>query len=128
MIDYPIGIKVYGRDGTFKRMFPHKANFYPSTPTALKDYDENYLLLNGFSFTGGMRDTSFVLISKQDGFIEEIYIPYKEHVSLIIMHGGGVGGIPESNHAVRNNNDFLLTDYSSTQFIVSHRSMNLFPC
>ena len=111
MIDYPIGIKVYGRDGTFKRMFPHKANFYPSTPTALFDYDEDYLLLNGFSFSGDMKDTSFVLISKQDGFIEEIYIPYQEHVSLIIMQEGG--GIPENNHAVRNNNDFLLTDYSS---------------
>ena len=112
MIDYPIGIKVYGRDGTFKRQFPFNRDLYPSHSTALYDYDEDYLLLNCFSFQGNMKDTSFIFISKQDGFIEGIFIPYEEYVSLLLVQNG-IGSGASGNHAVSNGKDYLLTEYSS---------------
>ena len=112
VFDYAAGIKVYGKDGTFKRQLPFDRYLYPSTSRAFYDYDEEHLLINCFSFKGGMKDSSFMLISKQDGATESIYIPYEEHVSLIITQGMA-GGSAQSNHAVRNGKDYLLTDYSS---------------
>ena len=60
-----------------------------------------------------MKDTSFMLVSKQDGFIDSISpIPFKESISIVISQGS-VGGFVEINAAIRNVHDFLLTDYSS---------------
>jgi len=108
MIDHPIGIKVYGRDGTFKRQLPFDRYLYPSSQTALYDYNANYLLINCFSFKEEMKDTSFFLISKQDGVMESIYIPCKERVDL------WADAVPPNAYfAVLNGHDYLLTDYSS---------------
>lgn len=112
ILDYPTGIKVYGKDGTFKRKIPCKEDFHPSGINSLYDYDEDHLLLNGYSFKGGMKDTSFILISKQDGFIEGIHIPYEKKVNLIFIKDGG-GTVAKTYFAVRNCKDYLLTDYSS---------------
>jgi hypothetical protein len=112
-------IKVYGRDGTFKRKFstglPYSSYIYK-----LYDFDEDNLLLYGFPSRlfvfdddgGQMKDTTFMLVSKQDGFTDVIPIPFEERIS-IVMSQGNVGGFVEVNPAIRNGNDFLLTDYSS---------------
>jgi len=114
IFDCPSGIKVYGKDGMFKRRIPcpFGSDYYPSSPYALYDYDEDYLLLNGYSFRGAMKDTSFILISKYDGSIERLFIPYEERVPLIYFQGM-VGTVPSTYFAVPNGRDLLLTDYSS---------------
>ena len=112
LFDLPAGIKVYGKDGTFKRKFALKANIYPSGLNSLYDYDDERLLFNCFSFSGDMKDTSFFLISKQDGFMKEIHIPYDEKVDLILTQGIA-GAVANGYFAVRNGKDYLLTEYSS---------------
>ena len=105
-------IYVYTRDGTFKRKFPLERfnNFHV---TDLYDFDKEHLLLNGFSLRkGSMRDTTFMLVSKQDGFTDVITIPVEEWISTIWVEEGG-GTVADIYYAVRNGNDFLLTDYSS---------------
>jgi hypothetical protein len=107
-------IKVYGKDGTFKRKFPaitipKSAFFY----TAMYNYDDNHLLINGFDIRkDGIKDSSFVLLSKQDGSADFINLPYEERINLYFSQGI-VGDFADTYFAVRNNNDFLLTDYSS---------------
>jgi hypothetical protein len=112
ILDYPVAIKVYGRDGTFKRELPFNGDLYPNGTNALYDYDEERLLFNVFSFGGHMQDTSFIFISKHDGSPEGLRIPYKERVDLIFVQGAGVT-IAEAYFAVRNGKDYLLTEYSS---------------
>ena len=105
-------IYVYTKDGTFIRKFPLERfnNFFVAD---LYDFDKEHLLLNGFSLRkGSMRDTTFMLVSKQDGFTDVITIPVEEWISTIWMEEGG-GTVADTYFAVRNGNDFLLTDYSS---------------
>jgi len=111
-------IKVYGKDGTFKRKFSFmETRFFIHK---LFDYDDEHLLLYGYPSqlfvsqnVSSLKDTSFLLVSKQDGFIDSIIpIPFEERISIVISQGS-VGGFAEVNAAIRNGNDFLLTDYSS---------------
>ena len=112
-------ISSYTRDGTFKLKFPTVDSEFPIIdhtffPMAMYDYDANHLLLNGFSLRkGSMRDTAFMLISKQGGFIDVITIPVAEWVSTLFSPGDGTGTVADAYYAVRNGNNFLLTDYSS---------------
>ena len=112
ILDWPQGIKVYARDGTFKRQLPFNRDLYPNTANALYDYDEDHLLLNCFSFQGNMKDTSFLLISKQDGVMDGIRIVYEKKTDLILTQGM-VAFAAKACFAVRNGRDYLLTDYSS---------------
>ena len=111
-------IKVYGRDGTFKRKFLYinEPSFFTHT---LFDYDEKYLLAYGYPARlfvshceGCMKDTSFMLVSKQDGFKDVISIPFEERISIVISQES-VGGFADVYPAIRNGYDFLLTDYSA---------------
>ena len=104
-------IYVYERDGTFKRKFPTvKPSFSLS---GLYDFDEEHLLITGSSFRKeDMLDDSFMLISKQDGFVDVIKIPIEERVSLRAEQGG-MEVYADTYFAVRNGQDFLLTEYSS---------------
>ena len=106
-------IYVYTRDGTFKRKFPIGSvnTFFIG---GLYDFDKEHLLIKVTSFIkGGMRDTSFMLVSKQNGFMDVITIPIEEWISTVWVEGGGGGTLSDIYFAVRNGNDFLLTDYSS---------------
>jgi hypothetical protein len=92
---------------------------------AMSNFDENYLLLSGVSVFGGMnenvglrndlqmKDTSFMFISKQDGLTDVIPISYEERIP--VMYGRDNVGMGPLNlcFAVRNGQDFLLTEYSS---------------
>lgn len=112
------GIKVYSKDGIFKRNLSFRKKSYPG-PEAMYDYDAENLLFNDV-YQGSINDypTAFILISKEDGHTtEEIKIPYEKKVDYLMMkdnEGVMVGGpIPEVCFAARNGADFLLTDYSS---------------
>jgi hypothetical protein len=112
LVDHP-SIKVYGRDGMFKRRLHYDGDLYQSGVNSLLDYDEDHLLFNCFSFRGNMKDSSFVLLSKQNGsIIDKICIPYEKRINFFIIRDGA-GIIADSYPAVRNGNDFLLTEYSS---------------
>ena len=114
-------IKVYGRDGTFKRKFTLMEDLrsFPFYTYRLFDYDEEHLLLYGFparlfvaQSDDSMKDTSFMLVSKQDGLKEVIPIPFESRISIVFQQGLA-GTFAEVSPAIRNGNDFLLTDYSS---------------
>jgi len=108
-------MKVYGKDGTFKRKFPFSYTFFPF---AMYDYNEGHLLLFGFPIKeGSMRDTSFMVVSKQDGFLDVIPIPFEKRVPVMIQipaEGVYIGVIADAYPAVRNGkDDFLLTEFST---------------
>lgn len=119
ILDYPIGIKVYGRDGTYKRKLEFRERSYIGGPEALYDYDENNLIYyDGFQGSINNYPTAFVMISKKDGRIsKEIQIPYEKKISLMFTRksDGNVvmGTMPKVFFAVRDDNDFLLTEYST---------------
>lgn len=115
ILDSPAGIKVYGRDGTFKRQLPFDPYLCPNWGIPpIFDYDENHLLLSVLSFKkGAMKDTSFILVSKQDGLMEGIHIPYEKKVDVFFTQGIAPATPPNVCWAARNGNDFLLTEYSS---------------
>src|SRR5690606_32935618 len=119
ILDYPRGIKVYNRDGTFKRELKFRQGSYIGGPEAFYDYDENNLMYyDGFQGTYNDYPTAFVLASKQDGHItKEINIPYEKKISLMFTRksdGNAImGAMPKVFFAVRNEKDFLLTEYST---------------
>jgi hypothetical protein len=112
-------IKVYGKDGTFKRKFPFVKNLY--YPYKLFDYDEDNLLFYGFPSrifvypeekNNSLKDTSFMLVSKYDGFDEVLPIPFEERIPIVFSQNSA-GTLAVVYPVVRNGNDFMLTDYSS---------------
>lgn len=114
-LDVPAGIKVYGRDGTFKGQLPFDPYLCPNWGVPpIFDYDEDHLLLSVLSFKkGGMKDTSFILVSKQDGLVEGIRIPYEKKVDVFFTQGIVPATPPNVCWAARSGNDFLLTEYAS---------------
>lgn len=115
ILDYPAGIKVYSKDGTYKRKLTFREKSYPGGQHALYDFDANNLLFND-AFQGSSINnypTAFILMSKEDGHTtEEMEIPYEKKVNYIMLQGA-LGVMPGTYHAVRNGRDYLLTDYSS---------------
>ncbi|MDR1345059.1 MAG: 6-bladed beta-propeller [Tannerellaceae bacterium] len=111
-------MKVYGRDGTFKReLTSFREKSYPSDMEALYDFDAENLLFSD-AFHGSINDypTQLILISKEDGHTtEDIMIPRKEKVNLWLSpdNGAPMGVPPGQYFAVRNGEEFLLTDYSA---------------
>jgi len=121
-------IPVYTRDGIFKRKFSQVSNTFSTT--AMYDYDDDHLLIHGHSLReGSMRDSAFMLVSKQDGSIADVVqIPVEERFKPAFWQGI-VGGltIVYSYYAVRNGRDFLLTDYSSDTVYRFTPERNLIP-
>lgn len=80
ILDYPAGIKVYGRDGTYKRKLSFRERSYVVGPEAFYNYDkENLLYYDGFHGSINDYPKAFVLVSKQDGHTtKEIEIPYEK--------------------------------------------------
>ncbi len=119
ILDYPAGIKVYGRDGSYKRKLQFRERSYIGSPEAFYDYDtENLLYYDGFQGSINDYSTAFVMVSKKDGSItKEIPIPYKKKINLMFTQKSDenaiIGTMPNVYFAVRNGKDFLLTDYSS---------------
>ena len=114
------GIYVYTMDGTFKRKFAIGELPFSFFVIAMYDFDEDHLLINGYPLGEKNRhmmpDTSFMLVSKQDGFVDVITIPVEERINTVFWsgeEGSGLGTVAETYYAIRNGNDFLLTDYSS---------------
>jgi len=119
ILDYPVGIKVYGKNGTYKRKLSFRERSYIGAPEAFYNYDANNLMYYD-GFQGSINDypTAFVLVSKLDGRVtKEIEIPYEKKVSLMFTNKLDgevmVGRMPNVHFAVRNGGDFLLTEYSA---------------
>lgn len=133
ILNYPSGINVYGRDGTYKRKLKFRERSYLGGPEAFYDYDsDNLLFYDGFQ--GDINDypTAFVLLSKKDGSItKEIPIEYEKKVSLMFTQktdgNALVGSMPDVYFAVHNGNDFLLTDYSTDTVYRFTQNQELIP-
>ena len=133
ILNYPSGINVYGRNGTYKRKLKFRERSYLGGPEAFYDYDsDNLLFYDGFQ--GDINDypTAFVLLSKKDGSItKEIPIAYEKKVSLMFTQktdgNALVGSMPDVYFAVLNGNDFLLTDYSTDTVYRFTQNQELIP-
>lgn len=72
-------VLVYDWTGNFKRSFNQKENCYYDQ---IENFDGDHLICHDGSFSlsnPGKRRNSFMLVSKQDGNITEISIPYKDN-------------------------------------------------
>lgn len=98
---YSRKIVVYDLLGNFKRSIRHKENgFYE----LVGNFDRDYLICHinpPFEEKPDIKDKLFVLVSKQDGSIKDIPIPYKEFKSTMILKRDNEGNIT-NNWGIRN--------------------------
>lgn len=117
-------IQVYDMDGNYKRSIPYRKG---ALVTVLRDYDENNFLSQNIYATGneGTGET-FMLISKSDGTMKDIKVPYQKRLSMAIVHtnadGSMQGAMPENANFIDCfQNNWILTE-PSADTIYSHPS------
>ena len=115
-------IQVYDMTGNYKRSIPYKKG---ALVTVLRDYDENNFLSQNIYATGneGTGET-FMLISKSDGAIKDIKVPYQKRLSMAIVRtnadGSMQGAMPENANFIDCfQNNWILTE-PSADTIYSH--------
>lgn len=82
-------VLVYDWMGNFKRSFNQKENCYYDQ---IESFDREHLICHDGSFSlsnPGKKRNSFMLVSKQDGRIKEISIPYKERKVTVMVQKTG---------------------------------------
>ncbi|MDR1162057.1 MAG: 6-bladed beta-propeller [Tannerellaceae bacterium] len=105
------GIKVYSREGMFKREIPVKEGVVIA---AMCDYDDDYLVC--YDDNGSNAD-SFFLLSKKDGHVIGIPIHFTKKISMMLfdMRSGGamLTGMLDRCFVIKNGAGYLLNEYSS---------------
>ena len=82
---YPGKVLVYDLFGDFKRSFKQRKDFFYDQ---IGNFDRNHLICHDGYVEYEKKDTKrnfFLIVSKQDGSIKEISIPYKEKKSPLIV-------------------------------------------
>lgn len=100
-------ILVYDLDGNFKRSLKPKEDMAYFN---FENFDKDNLLCHNklIQNNGYMRNESFMLVSKQDGKIQPLEIPFKERISTLVMAINPDTGIP---HGAEPNSDFPFIPY-----------------
>jgi hypothetical protein len=105
------GIKVYSREGTFKRDIPVKEGVVIA---AMCDYDDDYLLCYN---DNASNSDSFFLLSKKDGHVIDIPIPFTKKIGMMLFvmrsDGVGIGNMLDRCFVIKNGAGYLLNEYSS---------------
>jgi hypothetical protein len=121
------GIKVYSREGMFKRDIPVKEGIVLG---AMCDYDDDYLLCYNDKASNS---DSFFLLSKKDGHVIDIPIYFTEKISMmvVLMRSDGVpiATMLDRCFVIKNGADYLLNEYSSDtifRFTPEHELIPLF--
>lgn len=82
-------VLVYDFEGNFKRSFNQKENCYYDQ---IEDFDREHLICHDGSFSlsnPGKKRNSFMLVSKRDGSVKEISIPYQERKLTVMVQKTG---------------------------------------
>lgn len=86
-------ILVYDLSGNFKRSFNHKENaFY----NQMEEFDQGHLICHDGSFSlvkPEEKKNCFMIVSKEDGSIKEISIPYKEKKLTVLAKKTDTGNM-----------------------------------
>ena len=119
---------VYSLDGEFKRSFKNKEG---AVVTNIYDYDQGHFLCED-TYTPGLTTSkhTFFTLSKQDGSIEEIEIPYEERISTYItqnVDGMVYSATPSNWHAICHEGGWLLMEPSSDTIYTLQADLTLQP-
>ena len=76
-------IQIYDLDGNYKRSIPYKKGAFVSN---IFNYDKNYLLCQDtYAPANESSVNTFFLLSKQDGSMKDIEIPFEKKISTVIV-------------------------------------------
>lgn len=121
-------IQVYDLHGNFKKSIPYKKGAFVSN---LYNYDKDHLLCQDVyapENTGSVN--SFFLISKQDGSMKDIEIPFEKKISTIIMKKVGnevYGNGPKNSFIASFQNNWILTEPSADTVYMNQPDKSLQP-
>jgi hypothetical protein len=121
-------IQVYDLLGNFKRSIPYKKGAFVSN---IYNYDKDYLLCQDTyapDNTGSVN--TFFLISKQDGGMKDIEIPFEKKISTVIVEKVGdmvYGNGPRNSLIVPFQNNWIVTEPSSDTVYMNQPDNSLRP-
>lgn len=121
-------IQVYDLDGNYKKTIPYRQG---SIIANIYDYNEHYFLSQDVYMPGNeSSENTFFLLSKQDGSMKEIEIPYEKRISTEItkqvgdmIHGDG----PRNCLIVPFQSNWILTEPSADTVYMSLPDNSLHP-
>ncbi len=121
-------IQVYDMDGNFKRTLQYRKGAFVSN---IYNYDKDHLLCQD-TYAPENTDSkhSFFLLSKQDGTIENIQIPYEEKISTVIVKKVGdmvYGNAPRNSLITPVQDKWILTEPSTDTIYMSGSHGDLHP-
>lgn len=121
-------IQVYDLYGNFKRSISYKKGAFVSN---IYNYDKDYLLCQDtYAPENTSSVNSFFLISKQDGSMKDIEIPFQKKISTVIVKQVGdmvYGDGPRNSLIVPFQNDWILTEPSTDTMYLNQPDKNLHP-
>lgn len=121
-------IQVYDLDGNYKRSISYKKGAFVSN---IFNYDKNYLLCQDtYAPANESSVNTFFLISKQDGSMKEIEIPFEKKISTVIVKQVGdqvFGDGPRNSLIVPFQNNWILTEPSTDTVYMSLPDNSLQP-
>ena len=121
-------IQVYDLDGNYKRSIPYKKGAFVSN---IFNYDKNYLLCQDtYAPANESSVNTFFLLSKQDGSMKDIEIPFEKKISTVIVKQVGdqvFGDGPRNSLIVPFQNNWILTEPSTDTVYMSLPDNSLQP-
>lgn len=121
-------IQVYDLDGNYKRSISYKKGAFVSN---IFNYDKNYLLCQDtYAPANESSVNTFFLISKQDGSMKDIEIPFEKKISTVIVKQVGdqvFGDGPRNSLIVPFQNNWILTEPSTDTVYMSLPDKSLQP-
>jgi 6-bladed beta-propeller len=121
-------IQVYDLDGNYKRSISYKKGAFVSN---IFNYDKNYLLCQDtYAPANEGSVNTFFLMSKQDGNMKDIKIPFEKKISTVIVKQIGdqvFGDGPRNSLIVPFQNNWILTEPSADTVYMSRLDNSLQP-
>lgn len=121
-------IQVYDLEGNFKRSISYKKGAFVSN---IYNYDKNHLLCQDtYAPENTSSVNSFFLISKQDGSMKDIEIPFEKKISTVIVERIGdevFGDGPRNSLIAPFENSWILTEPSADTVYMNRPDNGLQP-
>lgn len=117
-------IAVYTSDGDFKRTLSIPDHLFFME---IRNYDQDYLLCYN---NRDVDHISFVPVSKEDGQIKPIPLPFEEKLDLLLRiekDGVRIGAIGHTNYSVKYKEGFLLSEFSTDTVYRFTQNQELLP-
>lgn len=121
-------IFVYDLDGNFKRNIQYRKGAFVSN---IYNYDKDYLLCQDvYAPENTSSENSFFLISKQNGSMKDIEIPFEKKISTLIVKQVGdqvYGNGPRNSLIVPFQNSWILTEPSADTIYMNRTDNSIYP-